>query len=239
MQEMLVVGETTIPYEIRPSKKAQRIRITITRGQVRVSLPKGVSLEAARDFVELKKEWIFRHWELQSKQAHKVREFISGEYFPYLGREFLLLIKDMDIISPLVELQDNTITIYLPKLGEDREYSHYAREVLLKWYQEQAIRILEEKLVFFSQLMGVQYKRFRLKEQRTRWGSCSSKGGINLNWRIVLAPDPVIDYLVLHELAHLKQMNHSPDFWSLIEKHQPDYQAWKKWLRQHGRALFF
>ena len=86
-------------------------------------------------------------------------------------------------------------------------------------------------------MMGLQYQRLSIREQKTRWGSCSSQKNINLNWRIILAPEKVLDYLIVHELAHLQQMNHSSAFWSLVETYIPDYRIWRKWLKDNSSAL--
>ena len=111
------------------------------------------------------------------------------------------------------------------------------KEELHRWYKDQAKRIFQEKAERFSKIMGLKYNRMMVKNQKTRWGSCSSKGNINLNWRVIMAPDEVSDYLIIHELVHLKYLNHSPDFWNLVKTYQPDYLKWRSWLRENGKIL--
>ena len=86
--------------------------------------------------------------------------------------------------------------------------------------------------------MGVTYGRIAIREQKTRWGSCSGKGNLNFNWRLIFAPPEVLDYVVVHELAHRKEMNHSKNFYAIVESVMPDYKKWKKWLKENGESLF-
>jgi predicted metal-dependent hydrolase len=101
-----------------------------------------------------------------------------------------------------------------------------------------ASRIINERVTVYSELMQLFPKKVAVKDQRRRWGSCSARtGALNLNWRIVMAPPQVVDYVVVHELSHIKHPNHSPAFWSLVAQFVPDYKARRKWLRQHGDRL--
>lgn len=96
-------------------------------------------------------------------------------------------------------------------------------------------RVLAEKTAFYAKKMGVTYGRITIREQKTRWGSCSSAGNLNFNWKLILMPEKVLDYVVIHELAHRKEMNHSPAFYQVVCQVMPDYQIYQKWLRDHGR----
>ncbi len=99
-------------------------------------------------------------------------------------------------------------------------------------YKKLAREVFASKLEKYAKEMGLTYNSFRIKEQKTRWGSCSSKGNINLNWRLIQAPEEVINYVIVHELAHLRYMNHSHEFWQLVSQYSPDYQKWRDWLRK-------
>ena len=101
----------------------------------------------------------------------------------------------------------------------------------------QAKKIFPERTAYFAERMGVTYNRITIREQKTRWGSCSSAGNLNFNWKLILAPPQALDYVVVHELCHLHEFNHSPRFWRLVESQMPDYEAWKKWLKIHGSEL--
>ena len=102
---------------------------------------------------------------------------------------------------------------------------------------EKAAEVLPEKVSRFAQQLGVSYGRITIRSQRTRWGSCSAKGNLNFNCLLMLCPEEVQDYVVIHELCHRKEMNHSPAFWSELEKHCPDYRIHRKWLKDNGTSL--
>lgn len=95
--------------------------------------------------------------------------------------------------------------------------------------------MLAEKTAHFAKEMGVTYGRITIREQKTRWGSCSSAGNLNYNWKLVLMPGRVMDYVVIHELAHRKEMNHSARFYAVVAQQMPDYKVWQSWLKEHGR----
>lgn len=98
--------------------------------------------------------------------------------------------------------------------------------------------IFTRKTAYYARIMGVSYGRIAIREQKTRWGSCSSKGNLNFNWRLILAPEEVLDYIVVHELAHRREMNHSKAFYAVVESVLPDYRQARRWLRDHGGSLF-
>lgn len=111
-------------------------------------------------------------------------------------------------------------------------------ESVRKRYIENARAVFTQKVSYYANLMGVTYGRITIREQKTRWGSCSSKGNLNFNWRLIFAPEYVIDYVVVHELAHRKEMNHSRAFYAVIEAVLPDYRIAQKWLKDHGHELW-
>jgi len=111
------------------------------------------------------------------------------------------------------------------------------RKKIGQFYRRMARETILERLEYFKTRLGVKYAQVRIKEQKTRWGSCSGKGNLNFNWKLVMAPSDIIDYVVVHELCHLIHMNHSRNFWNLVERELPDYRARKRWLRDHGAAL--
>lgn len=101
-----------------------------------------------------------------------------------------------------------------------------------------ALERIRERLQYYAPRLGVSPGRVAIREQKTRWGSCSGKGNLNFNWKLIMAPPPVLDYVVIHELCHLREFNHSPRFWALVEGQMPDYRAWKKWLEAHRDDLY-
>lgn len=106
-----------------------------------------------------------------------------------------------------------------------------------KEHRELARQVLRRRAEYYAGQMQVSYGRIAVKDQKTRWGSCSSKGNLNFNWRLILAPEEVLDYVVVHELAHRREMNHSQQFWQLVESVLPDYRQRKRWLKENGDRL--
>ena len=118
----------------------------------------------------------------------------------------------------------------------DADYEQ--RRILLeKWYRRQAEQLLSEKAAFYAERLGVSFADIRIKDQRSRWGSCSSMGNLNYNWKLVLMPPGVLDYVVVHELAHRREMNHSAAFWKVVATWMPDYKKYRKWLRDNGNQF--
>lgn len=231
--------DKVITYEMKPNPRSKRIKITIVKDKVRVSFPPGTNYKRVREFVLSKKEWIVinleKHKAMQAQLP--VKSYLSGEEYFLCGKKYLLKIIACDGFTPSVKLEKDELKVYLPDNTPPDSQSNIIKDLLEKWYKNQARKIFLEKLAYYSKVMGLEYNQVRIKNQKTRWGSCSSKGNINLNWRVVMAPEEVINYLVIHELAHLKYMNHSTDFWNLVKKYCPDYVQWKKWLREKGKTL--
>lgn len=150
----------------------------------------------------------------QAMSEARIRRFIDEK------RAWIL--KNLDKVSRRQEAEDN-----LTVLSEEQKND----------FRRQAGAIFAERAAHFARIMGVEYGRITIREQKTRWGSCSSNHNLNFNWKLVLAPREVLDYVVVHELCHLKEMNHSPQFWAEVEKIQPDYRVRRKWLKDHGWML--
>ena len=113
----------------------------------------------------------------------------------------------------------------------------YAEDVFTAWYKKQARQVITERVEKYAELYGYVYKRIRITSARTRWGSCSSKGSLNFPWRLVMAPMHIIDYVVIHELVHIKEQNHSKVYWNKVEQIMPDYKERRAWLNDYGHLL--
>jgi len=138
-------------------------------------------------------------------------------------------------IQKFVQSKSAWIVKHLSKLPPDREPPLTAGEV--ETLREKTRGLVTERSAYFAPIVGVTYERISIRTQRTRWGSCSSKGNLNFNCLLGLAPVEVLDYVVVHELCHRKEMNHSPRFWAEVEAVLPDYRESKKWLKENGRML--
>lgn len=149
-----------------------------------------------------------------------------------------LILEKQDWIFEKIELQRQRKQIRDQQEAQSAsKYTPEQRSGLEKRYREAAKEYFPKRAEFYAQQLGVSYDRIRIAEQKTRWGSCSSKGTLSFNWKLMLAPPKVLDYVVVHELCHLKEMNHSPRFWKLVEEMIPNYKEYRKWLKENGNTL--
>ncbi len=158
----------------------------------------------------------------------------NGDVLYYLGeKRVLTVIREQRTRAKIKSVMDR-ILMWIPY---EADYK-YKREQLEKWYRKEALAVIGQKALEYAQSLSVHFESIRIKDQRSRWGSCSSKGNLNFNWRIVMAPEPVCDYVIIHELCHLVFMDHSMNFWNLVKSICPEYQQYKKWLKENGKQLY-
>ncbi len=150
---------------------------------------------------------------------------------------YYLKIKEVRSLYFKLELDSNKFMVYINSgiLKEKREV--IIKDNLEKFYKEKAVKVLKERTDYYSNILKVAPKNIVIKNQKTLWGSCSSKGNINYNYKIVMAPLKILDYIVVHELCHLVHMNHSKDFWQLVESIIPDFKERRNWLKENGYKL--
>jgi predicted metal-dependent hydrolase len=198
-------------------------------GKLTVRAPLRMTQARIRLFVDEHAGWI-------EKNQAKVRNFlpvspkgyVEGEKFLYLGKFYPLNI---------VPRQRSALTFTGEAFRMAKSAQPKAAEIFSRWYKEQATLLLFERVLLLSGMTGFQYKKLRISSARTRWGSCSSLGTLSFTYRLVMAPLPVVDYVVLHELVHTQVRNHSKTFWSKVGKIMPDYKTRLAWLKKNGKFL--
>ncbi|UGS34120.1 M48 family metallopeptidase [Capillimicrobium parvum] len=217
-------GPLDIDYTIRRSARARRVRVTVDpHTGVEVVLPaRAAEGEAARAVAQLR-GWI----EARMLEAAAVRERIAarGATVPYLGTDLRL------VPEPGRTRVHRRGDALLVPAGDA------AQPALERWYRRQARDEIAPRLDDAAAALGRRYASLSIRAQRTRWGSCSSTGAMSFNWRLLLAPAEVLDYVVWHEACHLAVMDHSPRFWALVARHCPGYREPRRWLRRHGATL--
>lgn len=235
----LRIDNTLITYEERHSTRAKNLSITVAKGRVRVTIPVGATVEQVLRFAEAKKQWVFKHVKnYNSISAQMItKEYVAGEKFPYMGQELLLRTSSQPGKFTTIQLESDVVWVLISEDIPKGQWPEVIKKSLLYTYQKQAKKVFKEKLDHYAKIMGLQYNQMRIKQQRTKWGSCSRKGNINLNWKVLMAPTEVIDYLIVHELAHLKHMNHSKEYWRFVESFMPGYKKSQKWLKENGEKL--
>lgn len=163
----------------------------------------------------------------QNPRLNIRKKFIQGENFLYLGKDYKLSINDF--VSGKLFLKDKFI---LPKICADK-----AREEFIHWYRQKAKEKIKQRVEYYRNLIGGRYNRIKITSARTRWGSCSTKGNLNFSWRLIMAPLWVLDYVVIHEIMHLSERNHSRRFWAKLRAFLPDYKRAHSWLKEKGYSL--
>jgi predicted metal-dependent hydrolase len=213
-----------IAYQVRRSERARRVRVTVDAARgVEVVLPRRAAEREAAAAVRELAPWIERRIrELERAQAAVAAR---GDTVPYLGE---LLAVRPEPGRTRVHRRGGEL---LAPAGADRT------PALERWYRRAARVEIEPRLERACSLAGSSYSKLTIRGQRTRWASCSRSGAMSFNWRLLLAPEPVLDYVVWHEVCHLELMDHSPRFWALLAQRCPDYRDHARWLRRHGQTL--
>ena len=229
---------TTIDYQVRRSKRRKKtIQIILSDSGVRVLAPMTTPDSELQAIVRKRAPWILKHAS-QSKLDAEPMRFVSGETLPYLGRNVRLHVEAASVLVPIVRLDHWSFRVVVPHSlnGEDRYYS--IRGAAVRWYWERAAERLPETVErWWPRLGRGEMSRVLIRDQRRLWGSCAPDGTLRFNWRAVMLKPALIEYLVVHELAHLTHNNHSKDFWALVSEVMPDAQHLRKTLREVGRRL--
>ncbi len=213
--------------EIIRSKRKTIALVVQPGGRLVVRAPQRASLKQIHAIVERHAAWVeARMKEMESLSAP--RTFAEGSSLPYLGQDYPLRLAP----GPGSGLRFDGASFTLADGATSQ-----AAALFEQWYRRQARKVFTERACYFAAKYGFVYEKLRLSSARTRWGSCSSKGTLSFTWRLVLAPPDVVDYVVVHELAHLRVKNHSPDFWRVVESILPDYKSRRKWLKTNGASL--
>ena len=215
------------------TSRTKTASIKVDDGLVSVVVPKALDIERIEQLVADKYLWIIQKIALheESKPASD-REFVSGEAYAYLGRNYRLKVV-AGAYSPVKLIQGRLVAT----LPDGAKRSNLVRDAVIRWYKLNALRKIKEKVRRYSKVMDLEPKSIGIKTFKSRWGSCSPKGELDFNWVIVMAPNRVVDYVVIHELCHLKQLDHSPKFWKEVERVMPDYAEHKEWLKVNSGKL--
>ena len=217
-------GDPSVSITLRRPKRVRRISLRVSQldGRVTLTLPAGVSEREALDFAQEKADWIRGHLARQPERL----KLALGDQLPIegvvrtitqtTGRRVQLLAKEIALPDKVGNDIGPRLEAFLKELARDR---------------------LTEASDRHAESLGREFSRITIRDTRSRWGSCSSRGALMYSWRLILAPPDVLDYVAAHEVAHLQEMNHSPEFWAVVERLYGDYAAPRSWLRNNGSAL--
>ena len=219
---------------LRSRRKTSALHIVGNELQIRV--PKSIGDRNIVKILEIKERWIRnKAIQLQNQPIQKKREFISGESFSLFGRNLKLKVLEGGKVG--TKLIDDSLmtTVRSSEIGDLRKSR--IKTYIEKWYIQEAYKGLEEKVIRYSEIIRVSPREMKVRNYKTRWGSCDKKGRLTFNFHLIKAPHEVVDYVVIHELCHLIQPNHSKFFWLEVAKYDPYYKNHKKWLKENGNIL--
>lgn len=225
------IEELDCPVEVRRHPGARRLtlRVSRTRRAVIVTLPVQCDLGEAGSFLNRNIEWVRER--LNSLPTPV--PFTDGALMPLRGEFHTLVFTGKRATGGVVRAH---ATSSLPELRISGRLEHAPRR-LRDWLAEEARRDLDTRVLVHTRALGVKAKRIAIRDQATRWGSCSTTGVLSFSWRLILAPPRILDYVAAHEVAHLAEMNHGPRFWALVEKLLPSMKDDKRWLQHYGLDL--
>lgn len=231
-------GESIAYSLLRSRRKTVAISIG-TDLKILVKAPLQASAEEIQSIVEKKAGWILKKREelANCQEKKESRELTEGKWLLFQGEAYALRIAAKEQnrqreSDSSVEISGRTIIVYAKK-----EIETEVRRNLLEWYYEMARQWICRRTAYYNRELQEPINRICIKDQKSRWGSCSSKRNLNFNWRIIMAPPEVADYVVVHEMCHLRHLNHSSEFWAEVAGILPDYKVRRQWLRAHGGSL--
>ncbi|GBE01412.1 WLM domain protein [bacterium BMS3Abin08] len=239
----VIFGRKTIRFSvIRSTRRKKTIALSIEPdGKVLVRVPVNTSYSRLTHVVKSKAEWIITKLGSLNDVSQQVKkEFVSGESFYYLGRHMRLkILKDRDIKKTVVRMYRGRLEVIMNTAGKNGKVPEEIRDAITKWYKIQAARRIRKRVEIYADKMGLTVPSVLIRDQKKIWGSCSTKGVLRFNWRIIMAPMSLVDYVVVHELCHLKYRNHSKSFWKYLGMIMPDYEKRREVLRQKGKSYQF
>jgi predicted metal-dependent hydrolase len=222
----LSLGSRRVAYRIVRSSRARQVRLrSLHDGVIEVVVPPRIRLPSIEDILRSKQRWI----EGQLGRADALPS-IQWNRIDYLGNEYAVTVQRHPGRTGRIFMEHQDIFLKAPA-------GVPVVPIIESFLRQQARAILHERANVWADVMQVQYRRLSVRDQRTRWGSCSATGGLNFSWRLIMAPLPVLEYVVIHELMHLRELNHSTRFWDGVATYCPEYRQHRAWLKDNGPRL--
>ncbi len=231
-------GDARIRYQVvRSRRRRKTIQITVDEpGSVTVAAPADTPADHLEAAVRRRARWIMRH-DGAASAAPPPRRFVSGESLPYLGRSVAMTVHPTDDDGVAIRFRHWHFDVGVPRTVRGEERIVTVRAAFEAWYRERAALELPPRIERMAGLLGVHPKATLIRGQRKRWASCSPDGTLRFNWRVIMAPPAIIDYIVAHELAHLRVRGHTSEYWAIVAQAVTDYLRRRDRLRELGPRL--
>ena len=218
--------------EVIRTNRSKSADVRVEDGAVSIIVPKGLDSDRIAQILDDKRQWIrnkiFLHRETMPVSS---KEYVSGESFPYLGRNYRLRVEE-GAYTP-VRLLNGRLCVTVP----DKNDRELIRNSIIFWYRKNALIKLTDKVNRYQKVIDKKAHSVSIKTLKSRWGSCSNQDQITFNWKVIMAPNIVCDYVVIHEVCHMVHHNHSQHFWKEVERLMPTYLAQKQWLKDNSHRL--
>ncbi|MFI3155090.1 MAG: SprT family zinc-dependent metalloprotease [Methylococcaceae bacterium] len=217
------------------------MRIVVTLGKVEVVAPPKAAEHRIHQFVQLKQQWVVQT--LAKIEAHSLHHkklapavYSHGAEIPYQGTSYKLALRPSKLKRIKIEFCREFIA-HVPEALLIKDPSAEIKEALIRWMKKESKTQVEQLVRQHADKKQLFPQTIKIKTQKSRWGSCGIHNDININWLLIIAPPEVLEYVVVHELCHIRIRNHSAHFWALVGEHLPDYQSRRQWLKRHGSSL--
>ena len=216
---------------VRSRRRKKTSSIIISNGIVKIVVPDQISDFTIKELINKRISWIRKKLQDESNIKPVIaKEYVDGESFTYLGNNYQL--KSLVGSVSFVNVSSDYINVSLPKKSKEN-----IKSLLEYWYKEKAIEILTEKTNRYAKIIGVSPTAISVGDYKSKWGSCSIEGKISYNWKIIIAPSRVLEYIVIHELCHMLEHNHSKEYWRHVNTYCNDFKESRKWLKINGKNL--
>ncbi|MBN2602648.1 MAG: M48 family metallopeptidase [Candidatus Thermoplasmatota archaeon] len=236
----ITIGATQIDYNLKLTDRKKTIGLEIDLHEgLSVYAPKHLSINEIETSLQRKSRWIIKKIDkiAEIKRNLSRKEFLPGEKFQLRGRNYRLSVLRKENVLPTLDFKKGKFIAEVPKNLSEEDFEFILRPLFLEFYYEKARQIIDERVNKYTKYLDKKPNKVRIKELKNKWGTCSSKNSISINWRLVFAKTSIIDYVVVHELCHLKHKNHSKKFWKQVESILPNYKNCKEWLRVNSDSL--
>ena len=232
--EIIDIGNLDLEIQVEHTNRKNTISFQVKNNKLIIKTPKSVSKKTLADLIKRKQHWIKQRAILNLEEQNiKNREFIDNDKFSFRGEEYRL-----SLILGRKEAVKIEGGLLLVSYVDDKSICRGTiKRILEDWYLQESTKILKARTEELAQQMRVQPCGITVKNYKSKWGSCTANNKISYNWRIIMAPDHIIDYLIVHELSHIIEPNHSKNFWDQVGNYCKDFQEKRKWLRENGHKL--
>jgi len=239
----LIINQQRVPITVRRSPRAKRLSLQIEaeKPELILVIPRYALSMQINSFIRKQTPWIEKHWDqaLKKVQRRPKRQCKDGDVYFYFGETLSLKLIPSVRWRPKIRVNGSNLEITLHKATTLPDGKKAIKKAVQEFYKKKAEEVIHDRLQFFNEHYNLKYNRITFRNQKTRWGSCSSAKNLNFNYRLMMAPIEIIDYVVVHEMCHLKYMNHSAAFWKFVAEKMPNHKELRKWLKENNYLLSF